>query len=254
MSPRAFRHHVEQSAREVATCAREAPRLAAKGFVWHFGMRAGPASGRLGTGHATEFIRRSAERACLLQLKAPRSQKRSPWPAGCGGKCPPCILTAFRAIESPRPRPVRSFWRRSANGLNRSDGHVVLRVLHENGRVRFEVEDECGFIPEGIMCVCSKATGMGRPGKKVPMNFKGMPQADVPQGRKGEHKAIVTRILSDLDQVRNGVALKVPLAELTHTKEQVGRRSIGRLGKAGATLPRPAMAPFCMCGTKRRRE
>jgi hypothetical protein len=48
-----------------------------------------------------------------------------------------------------------------------------------------------------------------------------MPRADVPQGRNGKHKAIVTRILSDLDQVQNGVALKVPLAELTHTKEQV---------------------------------
>jgi signal transduction histidine kinase len=29
-------------------------------------------------------------------------------------------------------------------------GHVALRALHENGRVRFEVEDECGGIPEGI--------------------------------------------------------------------------------------------------------
>jgi len=28
-------------------------------------------------------------------------------------------------------------------------GQVVLRALHENGRVRFEVEDECGGIPEG---------------------------------------------------------------------------------------------------------
>ena len=28
-------------------------------------------------------------------------------------------------------------------------GHVVLRALHENGRVRFEVEDECGGIPDG---------------------------------------------------------------------------------------------------------
>ena len=27
-------------------------------------------------------------------------------------------------------------------------GHVVLRTLHENGRVRFEVEDECGGIPD----------------------------------------------------------------------------------------------------------
>jgi hypothetical protein len=28
-------------------------------------------------------------------------------------------------------------------------GHVVLRALHKNGRVRFEVEDECGGIPDG---------------------------------------------------------------------------------------------------------
>ena len=62
---------------------------------------------------------------------------------------------------------------------------------------------------------------MGRPDKKVPMNFKGMPQVDVPQGRNGKHKTIVTKILSDLDQVQHGVALKVPLAGLTHTKEQV---------------------------------
>ena len=62
---------------------------------------------------------------------------------------------------------------------------------------------------------------MGRSGKKVPMNFKGMAQADVPQGRNGKHKAIVTRILSDLDQVQKGVALKVPLAQLADTKENV---------------------------------
>ncbi len=62
---------------------------------------------------------------------------------------------------------------------------------------------------------------MDRPKKKAPMNFEGMPQVDVPQGRNGKHKAIVTKILSDLDQVQKGVALKVPLAKLTHTKEQV---------------------------------
>jgi len=28
-------------------------------------------------------------------------------------------------------------------------GHVMLRALYENGRVRFEVEDECGGIPDG---------------------------------------------------------------------------------------------------------
>lgn len=56
---------------------------------------------------------------------------------------------------------------------------------------------------------------------KVAMNFKGMPQADVPQGRNGKHKAIVMRILSDLDQVQQGIALKVPLAELDESKEKV---------------------------------
>ena len=73
---------------------------------------------------------------------------------------------------------------------------------------------------------------MGRPGKKVPMHFQGMPQVDVPQGRNGKHKAIVTRILSDLDQVQDGVALKVPLAELAHTKEQV-RAALNRATRKG---------------------
>ena len=73
---------------------------------------------------------------------------------------------------------------------------------------------------------------MGRPTKKVPMNFKGMPQADVPQGRDGKHKAIVTKILSDLDQVPKGVALKVPLAELAHSKEKV-RSALNRATRKG---------------------
>ena len=57
--------------------------------------------------------------------------------------------------------------------------------------------------------------------KKIPMNFKGMLQADVPNGRNGKHKQIVTRILSDLDQVQKGVALKVPLSALAEGKEKV---------------------------------
>jgi hypothetical protein len=57
--------------------------------------------------------------------------------------------------------------------------------------------------------------------KKVEMNFKEMPQTDVPQGRNGKHKDIVTKILSDLDQLQKGVALKVPLAELAQSKEKV---------------------------------
>ncbi len=57
--------------------------------------------------------------------------------------------------------------------------------------------------------------------KKQPMNFKHMLQTDVPQGRNGKHKQIVMQILSDLDQMQKGAALKVPLAQLTESKERV---------------------------------
>jgi hypothetical protein len=56
---------------------------------------------------------------------------------------------------------------------------------------------------------------------KTPMNFKTLPQLDVPQGRNGKHKQIVAQILSDLDQVPDGTALKVPLSELAESKEKV---------------------------------
>ena len=57
--------------------------------------------------------------------------------------------------------------------------------------------------------------------RQTAMNFKPMRQAEVPQGRNGKHKAIISRILSDLDQIAEGIALKVPLAQLTASKEQV---------------------------------
>jgi hypothetical protein len=57
--------------------------------------------------------------------------------------------------------------------------------------------------------------------RKALMNFKAMPQVDVPHGRNGKHKDIVTKILSDLDQVEEGVALMVPLAQLKETKAKV---------------------------------
>lgn len=53
------------------------------------------------------------------------------------------------------------------------------------------------------------------------MNFKAVRQADVPKGRNGKHKAIVSRILSDLNQIESGVALKIPLAQLADGKDKV---------------------------------
>ena len=57
--------------------------------------------------------------------------------------------------------------------------------------------------------------------KRAKMNFRAMRQADVPHARNGKHKEIVTRILSDLDQIEKGTALKVPLAQLTESNEKV---------------------------------
>ena len=57
--------------------------------------------------------------------------------------------------------------------------------------------------------------------KKVPMNFKSISQVDLPQGRNGKHKNVVTQLLSDLNQLRPGLALKIPLTELPDTKENI---------------------------------
>ena len=62
---------------------------------------------------------------------------------------------------------------------------------------------------------------MARKTTKAAMNFKEMAQGDVPQGRNGKHKPIITKILSDLDQIAAGVALKIPLAQLPGGKDKV---------------------------------
>jgi len=62
------------------------------------------------------------------------------------------------------------------------------------------------------------------------LNFAQMSQADVPQGRNGKHKDIVTRILADLAQTRPGSAIKVPLTELGVSKEKL-RSAVNRAGR-----------------------
>jgi hypothetical protein len=63
-------------------------------------------------------------------------------------------------------------------------------------------------------------------------HFKTMVQADVPQGRNGKHKEIVTTILKDLSRLTDGAALKVPLASLAQSKEQV-RSALNRATRKG---------------------
>ena len=85
---------------------------------------------------------------------------------------------------------------------------------------------------------------------KTPMNFKTMSQAEVPRGRNGKHKTIVTRILSDLDRVEKGIALKIPLEELAESKEKV-RSALNRATrKANRTVATASDADFLYVWTE----
>jgi DNA helicase TIP49 (TBP-interacting protein) len=73
---------------------------------------------------------------------------------------------------------------------------------------------------------------------KVAMHFKTMAQVNVPQGRNGKHKQIVSTILKDLDHLEEGAALKVPLATLAEGKAKVRsalNRATRRAGRTVAT-------------------
>ena len=80
--------------------------------------------------------------------------------------------------------------------------------------------------------------------KAVPAHFKTMVQTDVPQGRNGKHKLIVTTILKDLDRLKDGAAIKVPLSELAESKEKV-RSALNRATrKAGRKVATASDATF----------
>jgi hypothetical protein len=54
-----------------------------------------------------------------------------------------------------------------------------------------------------------------------PMKFQSILQLDVPKGRDGKHKRIVTRLLADIEHLTPGAALKVPLEALPDSKENI---------------------------------
>jgi len=63
--------------------------------------------------------------------------------------------------------------------------------------------------------------------------FETIARTEVPQGREGKHKQIVGAIIGDLDNLKEGSALRVPLSRLAASKEQV-RSALNRAArKAG---------------------
>ena len=75
-------------------------------------------------------------------------------------------------------------------------------------------------------------------------HFETILRADLPEGRNGKHKQIVTTILKDLDGLKVGDAIKVPLADLVDSKENV-RSALNRASrKAGRKAATAADAEF----------
>jgi hypothetical protein len=55
----------------------------------------------------------------------------------------------------------------------------------------------------------------------IPMKFESVLQANVPKGRDGKHKEIITQLLSDIARLDEGQALRVPLDKLPDTKQNI---------------------------------
>ena len=60
--------------------------------------------------------------------------------------------------------------------------------------------------------------------------FQSIAQEDVPKGRDGKHKQIILQLLEGLDQLKEGSAMKIPLADLPDTKENI-RSALSRATK-----------------------
>lgn len=74
-------------------------------------------------------------------------------------------------------------------------------------------------MPNGKSATDARMTG--KDAKPGTMNFESILQQDVPKGRDGKHKHIVTQVLSDLEKLADGAALRIPLSELPDSKENI---------------------------------
>ncbi|MEO6805244.1 MAG: hypothetical protein ABI286_11490 [Edaphobacter sp.] len=53
------------------------------------------------------------------------------------------------------------------------------------------------------------------------MKFESVLQINVPKGREGKHKEIITQLLSDIAKLTPRSALKIPLDQLPDTKQNI---------------------------------
>jgi TusA-related sulfurtransferase len=55
----------------------------------------------------------------------------------------------------------------------------------------------------------------------LPTQFQSIRQVDVPKGRDGKHKQIILALIAAIEKLTPGSALKIPLAELPDSKENI---------------------------------
>jgi hypothetical protein len=60
--------------------------------------------------------------------------------------------------------------------------------------------------------------------------FESVLRVDVPKGRDGKHKSIITRLLDDIARLDDGTALKIPLSQLPDTKQNI-RSALSRAAR-----------------------
>ena len=66
--------------------------------------------------------------------------------------------------------------------------------------------------------------------KKPAMNFSSVSRTTLHTSRNGKHKTIVTQVLSDVGRLKDGDAIKIPIAQLASSKAKV-RSALNRAGR-----------------------
>ena len=80
--------------------------------------------------------------------------------------------------------------------------------------------------------------------RRGPRTFKTADRSEVPTGRNGKHKSIVTRILNDLEGLQDERCLKIPIGELTDSVVNI-RSALNRAArKAGQSVATQADDEF----------
>jgi len=74
--------------------------------------------------------------------------------------------------------------------------------------------------------------------KRAQRAFNTADRSEIPTGRNGKHKTIVTKILNELKVLEKGRCLKIPLSELPDTRVNIRsalNRATHKLNKSVAT-------------------